>query len=358
MCGGTTGRRAEGQPCGGLSPCVRGNPVSPSGAPKAWGSIPACAGEPHPADDEAVGRTVYPRVCGGTETGLHVDMGHKGLSPRVRGNLSLWASSGRCWGSIPACAGEPITAATEAASVRVYPRVCGGTECPRATGRYARGLSPRVRGNPGYGRGEACGRGSIPACAGEPHADEPGRGLCGVYPRVCGGTSLRRPVHPHRRGLSPRVRGNPKKPLLVNEAQGSIPACAGEPRPFRHLAVGKGVYPRVCGGTPLRFTRRFLPQGLSPCVRGNLHSLPEDAIKVGSIPACAGEPRRWSRGSAPGTVYPRVCGGTVVGDVLVGLPYGLSPRVRGNPGALRHLRPQAGSIPACAGEPKQCAPPA
>ena len=50
-------------------------------------------------------------------------------------------------------------------------------------------------------------------------------------------------------GLSPRVRGN-HRPLHVGAAVvGSIPACAGEPR-LELGVLGRGrVYPRVCGGT-------------------------------------------------------------------------------------------------------------
>ena len=73
----------------------------------------------------------------------------------------------------------------------------------------------------------------------------------GVYPRVCGGT--RTAVFPALtlRGLSPRVRGNPVL-VAVNLAPSmSIPACAGEPVNLQHCAVVYGVYPRVCGGTTL-----------------------------------------------------------------------------------------------------------
>ena len=72
----------------------------------------------------------------------------------------------------------------------VYPRVCGGT-CELEPGTAAlAGLSPRVRGNPGPGRGGDTGDGSIPACAGEPCRGGNGRGLRRVYPRVCGGTAV------------------------------------------------------------------------------------------------------------------------------------------------------------------------
>ncbi len=93
---------------------------------------------------------------------------------------------------------------------------------------------------------------------------------------------------------------------------GSIPACAGEPRQSRHSRRWLRVYPRVCGGT----TKSPFPpgdlSGLSPRVRGNLGQLTPFFVAEGSIPACAGEPRKEARGHGHAQVYPRVCGGTII----------------------------------------------
>ena len=52
---------------------------------------------------------VYPRVCGGTSSGMAATLTKPGLSPRVRGNrISGWRGLDRPR-SIPACAGEPRT---------------------------------------------------------------------------------------------------------------------------------------------------------------------------------------------------------------------------------------------------------
>ena len=70
-----------------------------------------------------------------------------------------------------------------------------------------------------------------------------------VYPRVCGGTCLAS-VCPRRvTGLSPRVRGNLGECELRDSWQRSIPACAGEPREGGAATTSDSVYPRVCGGT-------------------------------------------------------------------------------------------------------------
>ena len=51
-----------------------------------------------------------------------------------------------------------------------------------------------------------------------------------VYPRVCGGTALMRAQSTQTCGLSPRVRGNLPVGSVFAGFDGSIPACAGEPR--------------------------------------------------------------------------------------------------------------------------------
>ena len=71
----------------------------------------------------------------------------EGLSPRVRGNLFRCKIDYPPPGSIPACAGEPLTMEALWVAIRVYPRVCGGTleTVPKIV--HGMGLSPRVRGN-------------------------------------------------------------------------------------------------------------------------------------------------------------------------------------------------------------------
>ena len=70
-----------------------------------------------------------------------------------------------------------------------------------------------------------------------------------VYPRVCGGTEFACVTTAAASGLSPRVRGNRSQFALPNVRKRSIPACAGEPIPNGPTPCAGGVYPRVCGGT-------------------------------------------------------------------------------------------------------------
>ena len=70
----------------------------------------------------------------------------QGLSPRVRGKLSIHQRGMVCQGSIPACAGEAPAPRPLPAHNAVYPRVCGGSMIWFLVIRPPLGLSPRVRG--------------------------------------------------------------------------------------------------------------------------------------------------------------------------------------------------------------------
>ena len=180
----------------------------------------------------------------------------EGLSPRVRGNL-FSKESGRAWArSIPACTGEPVPVHRVPVTVMVYPRVYGGTTLPPHPHVGDRGLSPRVRGNRGRGRGGRWANGSIPACTGEPLLAHGNDEVLKVYPRVYGGTAGSGARIPADKGLSPRVRGNR--------------GCR------QRGAIVTRVYPRVYGGTPCKPSMSFCACGLSPRVRGNRDADTED----------------------------------------------------------------------------------
>ena len=151
-----------------LSPRVRGNPLTPLTPLHLTGSIPACAGEPHFVPLFSSSSRVYPRVCGGTTDVNLTTIQEAGLSPRVRGNPLSPKSMDVGTGSIPACAGEPGCRTSPDRPHGVYPRVCGGTDDIGWLSLVDKGLSPRVRGNPREAEPAGAQVGSIPACAGEP----------------------------------------------------------------------------------------------------------------------------------------------------------------------------------------------
>ena len=92
----------------------------------------------------------YPRVCGGTSPPMRQVDGCDGLSPRVRGNPRNECADVRLLRTIPACAGEPTSSFQPLNEGQDYPRVCGGTSISISPNCWLGGLSPRVRGNPGY----------------------------------------------------------------------------------------------------------------------------------------------------------------------------------------------------------------
>ena len=231
----------------------------------------------------------------------------------------------------------------------IYPKTPGHLRCSSLT--HPLPLSSR-RPSVSFGGFGLSLRRSIPACAGEPRLSASPSSANKVYPRVCGGTFPLQCSPVRTLGLSPRVRGNQRQLVPGREGLGSIPACAGEPRTLLPDIGDEAVYPRVCGGTVGIDTYPMYYKGLSPRVRGN----PDEGRAIigysRSIPACAGEPARgWLPSPSP-RVYPRVCGGTGDRTVLDGLRGGLSPRVRGNRRTRVYPLTPGRSIPACAGEPQ------
>ena len=233
----------------------------------------------------------------------------------------------------------------------VYPRACGGTQKSPCAATTTEGLSPRMRGNPRRGERAVAPDGSIPAHAGEP---VDAIGACThstVYPRACGGTTSRTCGSSPYKGLSPRMRGNP---VLVHDRfciLGSIPAHAGEPAHASSRPLTAGVYPRACGGTGIRKRYPLSRYGLSPRMRGNQIPAQGGSGGRGSIPAHAGEPAASKIRRTCHGVYPRACGGTPSESRAVRIQDGLSPRMRGNPEAGEAIGAKVRSIPAHAGEP-------
>ena len=354
ICGGTCSYPSSLRRYWVLSPRVRRNRrLRAPGHSVGWSS-PACAGEPYCRGVASSQGRVYPRGCGGTYATFVEQRWYPGLSPRVRGNRGCATSSSRCIGSIPACAGEPVIRSTSEPPRWVYPRVCGGTDAPPLQQQAGPGLSPRVRGNRmGVGRTQTWRR-SIPACAGEPLCSPATPSRIRVYPRVCGGTAAAS-TSARNWGVYPRVcGGTADDPDRVYAYQGLSRVCGGTCLSGRNCPGVGGLSPRVRGnqvegGSDDADT----VAGLSPRVRGNLHRVAVELIAEGSIPACAGEPPCAQRPCGPHTVYPRVCGGTGEPGETPGCDDGLSPRVRGNRWRTGFLTGRSRSIPACAGEPPQ-----
>ena len=367
----------------GPSPRVRGSHSDRSGRRPDSGSIPACAGEPALGSRRIPLFRVHPRVCGGAAAVVSPRVDRTGPSPRVRGSRDQGGGVAVGLGSIPACAGEPHPPLVSSASLQVHPRVCGGASCCQATGVSRLGPSPRVRGSRAAKRETDHDDGSIPACAGEPSRSQTRTSVGKVHPRVCGGAggntagsvSLQGPsprVRGSRSGTntadvpqtgpSPRVRGSLPAPSSSEDVPvGSIPACAGEPpalerrrvRPAGSIPACAGE-PSACGPSPVESAT---VKGPSPRVRGSRSRTSSHATMVpGPSPRVRGSPVSPSR-----LVHPRVCGGASMAGAnsmerrsipacagepresveRVAARWGPSPRVRGSPVLLRRGRSPA-----------------
>ncbi len=349
-CGGNRRSGPSGTGTGGLSPPMRGKLVRVHDHPPGRRSIPAHAGETAPRSPRTITRSVYPRPCGGNCPFAPIVLATHGLSPPMRGKLTLPASSRRYAGSIPAHAGETGAACAICNPSRVYPRPCGGNNglSPRLS--QVRGLSPPMRGKlvtqvGGYARA-----GSIPAHAGETRVRSRPPSAAGVYPRPCGG-NMTAPTQPSLLlGLSPPMRGKLVMggPLILITR--SIPAHAGE-TPCRVVRLSPtAVYPRPCGGNFVVLHPEEIMEGLSPPMRGKRPALDPHHVGNRSIPAHAGETPTTTSWASGTQVYPRPCGGNGPVPACVCFIHGLSPPMRGKLALFQRQPLHYRSIPAHAGE--------
>jgi len=256
-CGGARVEVGRGRPAAGRSPRVRGSPRYGEGERVGAGSIPARAGEPPSFCPCPSSSGVDPRACGGAAPLGCASGSVRGRSPRVRGSLGGGHLGDVAPGSIPARAGEPQPQIRSGAGGGVDPRACGGARSLLHPAGRPEGRSPRVRGSPGPSGVAERNRGSIPARAGEPlSAAAPGAGS-GVDPRACGGAHSRNTVRNAVTGRSPRVRGSLKDARDRDMNRGSIPARAGEPVEAGDPGGGCGVDPRACGGALRAYRPRW-----------------------------------------------------------------------------------------------------
>ena len=335
----------------GLSPHVRGSRGARFADESPVGSIPACAGKPISTWRRATISRVYPRMCGEAFLIAAAISFVCGLSPHVRGSPNQDGAGVKVLRSIPACAGKPELILRSAIVMRVYPRMCGEAGVFLKTTLGKSGLSPHVRGSHPPRGGSLRTTRSIPACAGKPQGDDGATSQGKVYPRMCGEAQSREFTSESQAGLSPHVRGSRNPKMRRAMPVGSIPACAGKPTSMSAFSCPCWVYPRMCGEALVRMFSYLLTWGLSPHVRGSLCALGGGGVSSGSIPACAGKPLRSALAVYCSWVYPRMCGEAEQWMPEADGMTGLSPHVRGSRVDESVRRRVVGSIPACAGKP-------
>ena len=350
-CGDTSGQSARTVPSRGLSPRVRGH-LSIRTIPRtpSW-TIPAGAGTPLGSQQGRARSRDYPRGCGDTGITGELLVDRLGLSPRVRGHQSSAYRRGELTGTIPAGAGTPLVGVKVLNRHGDYPRGCGDTSRLTLTSPDGLGLSPRVRGHQTATLKQCAKQGTIPAGAGTPGTTRRGENRLWDYPRGCGDTSMSRAARISPAGLSPRVRGHRTAFDVGFLAGGTIPAGAGTPQQAIGSATQIGDYPRGCGDTLALESVYVALQGLSPRVRGHHRRLANRSLPVGTIPAGAGTPSPNTARRPACRDYPRGCGDTLKDLNRHGSFLGLSPRVRGHRRLTRPCSSAPGTIPAGAGTP-------
>ena len=249
------GEHAQGQWAAevrvGLSPHVRGAPITKATVPMMNGIIPACAGSTFRPRGHVSGYRDHPRMCGEHSFNIHQFAGEQGSSPHVRGARSGGSSVSLLMGIIPACAGSTKGAFGIQGRHWDHPRMCGEHRISVNTVSSSAGSSPHVRGAHNIVGHLIHITGIIPACAGSTARDTSKIAVFRDHPRMCG----------------EHVRRQSVRQLLT----GIIPACAGSTQTHRLHDQPRRDHPRMCGEHGASCYQRLFTAGSSPHVRGAHH---------------------------------------------------------------------------------------
>ena len=195
------------------------------------------------------------------------------------------------------------------------------------------GSPPRVRGKVDFlDVSGACAR-ITPACAGK---------SCTVEP-----LPLSNP------GSPPRVRGKGVRLQGDRYRYGITPACAGKRGKEHSFYQSMEDHPRVCGEKAILGATTGGVNGSPPRVRGKVAPL-RLLVAVGGItPACAGKSMDHARKQSQRRDHPRACGEKLFHKMILRLPKGSPPRMRGKGINTASISRRLGITPAHAGKSPQ-----
>ena len=152
-----------------------------------------------------------------------------------------------------------------------------------------------------------------------------------------------------RPGSSPRMRGTPDSVHQCRIKLGIIPAYAGNTQAADWQCSHYWDHPRVCGEHLTPLTPRLIRRGSSPRMRGTRVQVRDACGTLGIIPAYAGNTKAEMDTCLEYWDHPRVCGEHMRFDAFGTFRAGSSPRMRGTPGAFTRPKQHGGIIPAYAG---------
>ena len=247
VCGEHTMASSGVRACSGSSPRMRGTLVQSVDAERGDGIIPAYAGNTSPSIRQAATRRDHPRVCGEHIEYKVEGANSQGSSPRMRGTRFRQLEVRRRPGIIPAYAGNTSLLTRFSSMSQDHPRVCGEHFIEQTDAPRIVGSSPRMRGTPFSDCGRGTGRGIIPAYAGNTDLLWSASGLFRDHPRVCGEHLMPQFFHASCAGSSPRMRGTPVLRSFRGLRMGIIPAYAGNTGRQSCRPFWRRDHPRVCG---------------------------------------------------------------------------------------------------------------
>ena len=154
-------------------------------------------------------------------------------------------------------------------------------------------------------------------------------GTSGDHPRVCGEHCELWSEGASPWGSSPRMRGTLVSSKYDAGTHGIIPAYAGNTD--CNGWAGKHVWdhPRVCGEHPSIAWAISISPGSSPRMRGTRHVSSRRVVRMGIIPAYAGNTFCGASNHMQSRDHPRVCGEHIHRLHLERAYIGSSPRMRG-----------------------------
>ena len=172
---------------------------------------------------------------------------HSGSSPRLRGTPKLAPQRRRSRRIIPALAGNTLTGKLYCTRCGDHPRACGEHRRSSSPLMSSLGSSPRLRGTRHAGHLRVVAAGIIPALAGNTSWRSSTRPSPRDHPRACGEHSYAWRASSSSLGSSPRLRGTRGRRLVHRDAEGIIPALAGNTRSTAAASAHGRDHPRACG---------------------------------------------------------------------------------------------------------------
>ena len=234
-----------------------------------------------------------------------------------------------------------------------HPRVCGEKKDLASSVFDTKGSPPRVRGKAPDPKEKTINPRITPACAGKRLQEEIVRKRYGDHPRVCGEKQTIVGEYGPELGSPPRVRGKVELHHQDQTHVGITPACAGKRGKEHSFYQSMEDHPRVCGEKAILGATTGGVNGSPPRVRGKVAPL-RLLVAVGGItPACAGKSMDHARKQSQRRDHPRACGEKLFHKMILRLPKGSPPRMRGKGINTASISRRLGITPAHAGKSPQ-----